>query len=129
MAEIAALLPASALFWMAATAGVVGLGLAKGGFAGLGVPIMALAASAPVAAVQMAVGVIAAGFGVPRLRAERAGAAPRPRRAAEAMGAAAGFASPIADAGGPPFQMHVLPLKLSRDAFIGTMAAGVSAGR
>jgi uncharacterized membrane protein YfcA len=177
MAEIAAALPSSWLFWMAAVAGVFVLGLAKGGFAGLGVlgvPIMALgmnpvvaaaillpillvqdvfsvkafgrhrddgllrqmvpgacmgiaagwalAASVPVAAVQMAVGLIAVGFGVHRLRAERAGAAPRPRRpaAAVAMGAAAGFTSQIAHAGGPPFQMHVLPLKLPRDAFIGT---------
>jgi uncharacterized membrane protein YfcA len=36
------------------------------------------------------------------------------------MGAAAGFTSQIAHAGGPPFQMHVLPMKLPRDAFIGT---------
>jgi hypothetical protein len=179
MAELAAQLPQSPLFWLAATAGVAVLGLAKGGFAGLGVlgvPIMALgmnpvlaaaillpillvqdvfsvrafgahrndrllrlmvpgaclgiaagwalAARVPVAAVELAVGVTAAGFGVQRIHSQRAGRAPppRPHRPAAAVlaGAAAGFTSQIAHAGGPPFQLHVLPLKLPRDAFIGT---------
>ena len=37
-------------------------------------------------------------------------------------GAAAGFTSQIAHAGGPPFQIYVLPRRLPRDAFIGTSA-------
>ncbi|WP_164156040.1 sulfite exporter TauE/SafE family protein [Sandarakinorhabdus rubra] len=168
-------------FWSAALIGVTILGLAKGGFAGLGVlgvPVMALGMSpvtaaaillpillvqdvfsvkafgahrnegllklmvpgaclgifagwalarfVPVAAVELAVGLISLSFGIQRIRAERRGV---PGRANEglggqvsgvAMGAAAGFTSQIAHAGGPPFQMHVLPMKLPRDVFIGT---------
>ena len=164
-------------FWVAALVGVTILGLAKGGFAGLGVlgvPIMALgmnpvmaaaillpillvqdvfsvkafgahrddlvlkrmvpgaclgiiagwalARFVPVSAVETAVGVIAIGFGIQRIRAEHRGVPARLGGAAEgvAMGAAAGFTSQIAHAGGPPFQMHVLPRKLPRDVFIGT---------
>ncbi len=164
-------------FWAAAIAGVTILGLAKGGFAGLGVlgvPIMALGMSpvlaaaillpillvqdvfsvkafgahrnnlvlvrmlpgaclgivagwalarfVPVAAVEAAVGLIALGFGLQRIRAERRGVAAQPGRPWQgvAMGAVAGFTSQIAHAGGPPFQMHVLPMKLPRDVFLGT---------
>lgn len=176
--ELAAALAAHGpWFWLAALAGVTILGLAKGGFAGLGVlgvPIMALGMSpvtaaaillpilivqdvfsvkafgahrddgvlkrmvpgaclgiaagwalarfVPVAAVELAVGAIAVGFGIQRIRAERRGIGARPGGSWQgvAMGAAAGFTSQIAHAGGPPFQMHVLPMKLPRDAFIGT---------
>lgn len=166
-----------AWFWLAALLGVTILGIAKGGFAGLGVlgvPIMALGMSpvtaaaillpillvqdvfsvkafganrdddvlkrmvpgaclgifagwalarfVPVAAVELAVGAIAAGFGIQRIRAEHRGVPGRPggTAAGVAMGAAAGFTSQIAHAGGPPFQMHVLPMKLPRDMFLGT---------
>lgn len=37
-------------------------------------------------------------------------------------GVAAGFTSQIAHAGGPPFQIYVLPKNLPRDVFIGTSA-------
>ena len=37
-------------------------------------------------------------------------------------GATAGFTSQIAHAGGPPFQIYVLPRRLPRDTFIGTSA-------
>ena len=33
----------------------------------------------------------------------------------------AGFTSMIANAGGPPFQIYVMPQRLPRDVFIGTM--------
>ena len=164
-------------FWLAALAGVTILGLAKGGFAGLGVlgvPIMALGMSPVLAAaillpillvqdvfsvrafgahrqdgvlkhmvpgaclgifagwalarfvsvsvVEAAVGLIAIGFGIQRIRAEHRGVPGRAggALAGAAMGAASGFTSQIAHAGGPPFQMHVLPMKLPRDVFIGT---------
>jgi uncharacterized protein len=167
----------SPAFWIAALAGVTILGLAKGGFAGLGVlgvPIMALGMSpvlaaaillpillvqdvfsvkafgahrndavlwrmvpgaclgifagwalarfVSVAVVEAAVGLIAIGFGIQRMRAEHRGvpARVRPPWQGVAMGAAAGFTSQIAHAGGPPFQMHVLPMRLPRDMFIGT---------
>jgi uncharacterized membrane protein YfcA len=38
------------------------------------------------------------------------------------FGAAAGFTSQIAHAGGPPFQMWVMPRRLERDVFVGTSA-------
>jgi uncharacterized membrane protein YfcA len=38
------------------------------------------------------------------------------------FGVAAGFTSQIAHAGGPPFQMWVMPRKLERDVFVGTSA-------
>jgi uncharacterized membrane protein YfcA len=178
VAELTAVLAAQSwAFWAAAIAGVTILGLAKGGFAGLGVlgvPIMALGMSpvlaaaillpillvqdvfsvkafgahrsnrvlalmipgsclgilagwalarfVPVAAVEAAVGLIALGFGIQRIRAEHRGLAARvgPPWQGVVMGAAAGFTSQIAHAGGPPFQMHVLPMKLPRDTFIGT---------
>lgn len=178
MADLVAVLSAQGWgFWVAAIAGVTILGLAKGGFAGLGVlgvPIMALGMSpvlaaaillpillvqdvfsvkafgahrndrvlalmipgscigilagwalarfVPVAAVEAAVGLIAFGFGIQRIRAEHRGLPARVGRPWQGvvMGAAAGFTSQIAHAGGPPFQMHVLPMKLPRDTFIGT---------
>jgi uncharacterized protein len=177
-AGIAELLSAQGwAFWAAALVGVTILGLAKGGFAGLGVlgvPIMALGMSPVLAAaillpillvqdvfsvkafgahredailkimvpgacigifagwalarfvsvsvVEAAVGLIAIVFAIQRIRAEHRGVPARLGRAWEgvAMGAAAGFTSQIAHAGGPPFQMHVLPKKLPRDMFIGT---------
>ncbi|OYU14532.1 MAG: hypothetical protein CFE37_10585 [Alphaproteobacteria bacterium PA4] len=165
-------------FYAAAIPAVLLLGLAKGGFAGigiLGVPLMALvvspvqaaaillpillvqdvvgvwafwrdrddavlarmlpgaalgiiagyllAASVSVAAVELAVGLTTLGFAILRMR--RNAAAPpaaQPHWAGVAFGAASGFTSQIAHAGGPPFQMHVLPMQLRRDTFIGTSA-------
>ena len=170
-------------FYALAVPAVILLGLAKGGFAGIGViavPLMALAVSPVLAAsitlpilivqdvvsvwafrktwdkaililmlpsaavgiflgfalaafvrpgaVEMAVGAVSVVFAVQRLWLERAGA---PARAARAeglpwrgvlAGIAAGFTSQISHAGGPPFQMYVLPKQLARDVFIGTSA-------
>lgn len=171
-------------FYAVAIPAVILLGLAKGGFAGIGVvatPLMALAISPVMAAaillpilivqdvvsvwafrkswdkgllilmlpaaavgvflgwalaafvstsaIELAVGLIAVLFALQRLWAERA------VRAAEQVGRtagrpwlgalcglAAGFTSQIAHAGGPPFQIYVLPRRLPRDAFIGTSA-------
>ena len=174
---LAALAGQDATFWVTAVIGVVLFGLAKGGFAGLGVlavPIMALGMNPVTAAalllpilivqdmfsvrafgahrdngllklmvpgaflgilagwalarfvsvsvVELALGLIAIAFGLQRIIAERRGIPPRTGAAWESLvfGAAAGFTSQIAHAGGPPFQMHVLPRKLPRDIFIGT---------
>ena len=168
------------LFYLFAVPAVILLGLAKGGFAGVGaiaVPLMALAAEpvqaasvllpillvqdvvsvwafrrtwdrailarmlpgaalgillgyllasrVPGGAVELAVGVISILFGAHRLWAERHGAAaatPGSWPFALLCGAASGFTSQIAHAGGPPFQMYALPRGLGRDAFIGTSA-------
>ncbi|ALL12049.1 sulfite exporter TauE/SafE family protein [Caulobacter henricii] len=93
---------------------------------GLGV---ALAAFVSTAAVELAVGLIAIVFALQRLWAERAvkvaeqvgTTAGRPWLGV-LCGLATGFTSQIAHAGGPPFQIYVLPLRLPRDRFIGTSA-------
>lgn len=171
------------LFYALAVPAVIILGLAKGGFAGIGViavPLMALAVSPVTAAsitlpilivqdvvsvwafrrtwdrrililmlpsaavgvfagyalaafvkpgaVELAIGAISVVFAVQRLWVERGGAKlPEPRPEGlpwrgVLAGAAAGFTSQISHAGGPPFQMYVLPKRLPRDAFIGTSA-------
>lgn len=89
----------------------------------------ALAALVDEAAVELAVGAISVVFALQRLWAERAvkaseQVAPGPGRPwlGALCGAAAGFTSQIAHAGGPPFQIYVLPRRLPRDVFIGTSA-------
>lgn len=170
-------------FYALAAPAVILLGLAKGGFAGIGViavPLMALAVSPVLAAsitlpilivqdvvsvwafrrtwdrailmlmlpsaalgilagfalaafvkpgaVELAVGAISVVFALQRLWLERAGAPTREARAeglpwrGVLAGIAAGFTSQISHAGGPPFQMYVLPKQLPRDVFIGTSA-------
>ena len=84
-----------------------------------------LAAKVSDAAVALAVGAVSIAFAVRRLAAERS-APPPPKRAGIAAGAfwglAVGFTSMIAHAGGPPFQIYVLPQRLARDVFVGTGA-------
>jgi uncharacterized membrane protein YfcA len=169
------------LFYVLAVPAVILLGLAKGGFGGIGMlslPMMALMTS-PVraaaiilpilvvqdvvsiwaywgqwdrrnlailvpsgfvgvvlgyllaawvsdAAVALAVGTISVVFAVRRLVVERRAATPAPRPAAVApglfWGAVSGFTSMIGHAGGPPFQIYVLPQRLQRDVFVGTGA-------
>ncbi|MBM6594971.1 sulfite exporter TauE/SafE family protein [Microvirga pudoricolor] len=168
------------LFYAAAIPAVILMGLAKGGFSGLGLlslPLMALvispvqsaaimlpilivqdvvsvwafrhswsgrnlaillpsavvgiltgyllAAKVSDAAVGLTIGVISIVFAVRRLIAERA-AAPVPTRADVPRGLVwgwvAGFTSMISHAGGPPFQIYVMPQRLPRDVFVGTGA-------
>lgn len=65
-------------------------------------------------------------FGLHRLWAEREGAIVLPSTAPKwlgtLLGAVSGFASQIAHAGAPPFQMWVLPRRLPRDTLVGTSA-------
>ena len=164
-------------FYAAAIPAVILLGLAKGGFAGigiLGVPLLALvispvqaaaillpillvqdvvsvaafyrsrddavlrqmlpgaalgiaagyllAARVSVAMIELAVGLITLAFAVQRMRGSVNLASTSQPWAGAAFGAASGFTSQIAHAGGPPFQMHVVPMGLNRDRFIGTSA-------
>jgi uncharacterized membrane protein YfcA len=73
-------------------------------------------------------GLISIVFGVYRLYVERAGAvaptapASSSRWIGSLFGVGTGFTSQIAHAGGPPFQMWVMPKRLPRDVFIGTSA-------
>jgi uncharacterized protein len=167
-------------FYLAAIPAVLLLGLAKGGFAGLGmlaVPLMTLtvspvqaasitlpiliaqdvvsvwvfrrkwdkcslvllipaaalgillgyllAARVSSAAVELAVGIISVVFALQRLWIERQQLlAIPPTRSwfGIVCGTAAGFTSQIAHAGGPPFQIYMLPKRLDRDTYIGTSA-------
>lgn len=84
------------------------------------------AASVSSRAVLIAVGAISVLFGLYRLWAERGGriAAPSnsPGWVGALFGVATGFTSQIAHAGGPPFQMWVMPRRLERDVLVGTTA-------
>lgn len=174
-------MPQDPTFYLFAIPAVLVIGLAKGGFSGLGalaMPLMALgidpiagaaillpilivqdvvsvaafrkswdphvlavmlpgaiagvvlgwwyAASVSSNGVLVCVGAIALLFGLYRLWVERGGRIAASSRSPAWVGAlfgvATGFTSQIAHAGGPPFQMWVMPRRLPRDAFIGTTA-------
>jgi uncharacterized protein len=84
------------------------------------------AASVSSRAVLIAVGAISLLFGLYRLWLERGAPLAAPSNARAWVGAlfgiATGFTSQIAHAGGPPFQMWVMPRRLERDVLIGTTA-------
>lgn len=77
------------------------------------------------------VGGLSITFGLYRLWIERGGAIPLPSNLPDWVGSifgvAAGFTSQIAHAGAPPFQMWVIPRRLSRDALVGTTAIAFAA--
>jgi uncharacterized membrane protein YfcA len=84
-----------------------------------------LAARVSDAAVGLAVGLISIGFAARRLLGT--GKAPPPVKRAEFLpgtfwGAVCGFTSMIAHAGGPPFQIYVMPQRLPPQVFVGTGA-------
>ena len=175
-------MPEDLNFYLFAIPAVVLIGLAKGGFSGLGAlgtPLMALGTDDPVRAaaillpiliaqdvvgvtafrkswdgsvlaatipgaivgiglgyllaarisadaVMAVLGAITILFGAYRLWAERGGriaaSSKSPAWVGSLFGVATGFTSQIAHAGGPPFQMWVMPRKLARDVFVGTSA-------
>ncbi len=132
-------MPQDLAFYLLAIPAVLIAGLAKGGFSGmgaLGMPMLALAidlvldwwfaASVSSRAVLIAVGAISVIFGLYRLWAGSGGriAAPStaPAWVGTLFGVATGFTNQIAHAGGPPFQMWVMPRRLPRDVLIGTTA-------
>ena len=81
----------------------------------------ALAARIDEAAVRLVVGLIAVVFALRGWLAKAPAVAPRASPAGGLFwGAAAGFTSFIAHAGGPPFQAHVLPLRLPPQIYAGT---------
>lgn len=84
-----------------------------------------LAAKVPDAAVALVLGIISIVFALRRFLGGRGAAGPPPtaalnRPAGWFWGAVAGFTSMVAHAGGPPFQIYVIPQKLPRDIFVGT---------
>jgi hypothetical protein len=175
-------MPTDLHFYLFAIPAVILIGLAKGGFSGLGAlgtPLMALGIEDPVRAaaillpiliaqdvvgvaafrkswdgsvlaamlpgaclgiglgyllaarisaeaVMAVLGAITILFGAYRLWVERGGriaaSSNSPAWVGSLFGVATGFTSQIAHAGGPPFQMWVMPRKLARDVFVGTSA-------
>ena len=170
-------LPTDPLFWIVATVAVTLLGLAKGGFTGVGMvatpllaliipplqavaimlPILllqdvisvvayrrhwdawnlkvlipggligvavagALAAYVPDAAVRLAVGIIGATFVLWRWFGPVSGdIGIRPSAASGVFwGAVSGFTSTLANAGAPPWQVHMMPQHLPKLIFAGT---------
>ncbi len=168
-------------FYAAAVPAVILVGLAKGGFSGLGLlslPLMALVVSPVQAAaimlpilmiqdvvtvwayrrawdgtnlmrllpgatlgtlagyllaarvsdhaVELVIGIVSITFAIRRLVLERGGRVPPPARpgrlAGWFWGSVAGFTSMVAHAGGPPFQVYVMPQRLPREVFVGTGA-------
>jgi hypothetical protein len=80
-----------------------------------------LAARIDEAAVRFLVGLIAVVFSLRGWFARPPAAAPRASRPGGLFwGAVAGFTSFVAHAGGPPFQAHVLPLRLAPQIYAGT---------
>ena len=85
-----------------------------------------LAAAVSADAVMAALGFVSILFGGCRLWADRGGrivaSSNSPGWVGSLFGVITGFTSQIAHAGGPPFQMWVMPRRLPRDVFVGTSA-------
>jgi len=79
------------------------------------------AAVTPEALVRLIVGIVALAFVARSLRPVRADVGRPPSRiSAWFWGAVAGFTSFVAHAGGPPYQVHTLPLRLDPRVYTGT---------
>ena len=96
--------------------------LVPSGVIGIGAGYL-LAAHLSQAAVALALGVISIVFSLRSLIGPAATPKPGARPSTVfgwICGAMAGFTSMIAHAGGPPFQIYVMPQRLARDVFVGT---------
>ncbi|MBR3370866.1 MAG: sulfite exporter TauE/SafE family protein [Rhodobacteraceae bacterium] len=96
------------------------LHLLPGAVLGLAIGAMAAAFTSE-ALVRLIVGVVALGF-VARMALARSGGAAQGQGRARGgvWGTVAGFTSFVAHAGGPPFQVYVLPLRLDPKIYTGT---------
>jgi hypothetical protein len=105
--------------------GSILIAMMPGAVAGIGLGYV-LAAAVSTEAVMTSLGLVSILFGGYRLWVERGGriaaASDSPAFVGTLFGVATGFTSQIAHAGGPPFQMWVMPRKLPRDVFVGTSA-------
>jgi len=76
------------------------------------------------ATLSLSLGLVSVVFAIRRLILELRSVPPAPTRSRVApgifWGTVAGFTSLIANAGGPPFQVYVMPQRLPRDSFVGT---------
>ena len=91
----------------------------------------ALAALVDARVVTGIIGLLSLLFGLYRLWIERGGKVPMPSNSpywvGSLFGVGSGFASQIAHAGAPPFQMWVIPRQLPRDVLVGTTAIAFAA--
>jgi len=92
-----------------------------GALAGIGLGWL-FAAQVPDDAVKIGVGLISIGFVVVYWRKRAVTGEPIPGKVLPGLfwGWAAGFTSFIAHAGGPPFQVHVMPQRLPPQTYVGT---------
>lgn len=99
--------------------------LLPGAVIGIGIGYL-LAAYVSEDAVALTIGVVAVSFALRRLVLERGGRMPQAAVAGRIGGAvwgmASGFTSMVAHAGGPPFQIYILPQRLHREIVVGTGA-------
>jgi uncharacterized protein len=100
-----------------------------GQIAGVGLAWL-IAAYVPDALIRLVVGAIAVAFALSQWFGLAARvASPHPSVIAGRLwGAAAGFTSFIANTGGPPFQIYVLPQKLDKTTFVGTYSLFFASG-
>ena len=94
-----------------------------GQIAGIGIAWL-IAAHVPDSVIRLVVGLVAVGFSLSQwfgiaARFAREHAQPS-AVAGQFWGALSGFTSFIANTGGPPFQIYVLPKKLDKEVFVGT---------
>ena len=83
----------------------------------------ALAAHVSDAHVRLAIGAIALGFVADHWFGRRSRTSTRPTMSHGIFwGGVSGFTSTLCQAGGPPFQVHVMPQQLEKLTFVGTMA-------
>jgi uncharacterized protein len=95
--------------------------LLPGAFVGI-VAAYLLAAYVSDAAFTLSLGIVSVIFGARSLLSKAPEVSkPANRKAGLFWGAMSGFTSTIANAGAPPFQIYVMPQRLPRDVFIGTM--------
>jgi len=79
------------------------------------------AAVTPEGLVRLIVGLVAVGYALRSVWPSRGAVARKPSRAsAWFWGAISGFTSFVAHAGGPPYQVHTLPLRLDPKVYTGT---------
>ena len=82
-----------------------------------------LAAHVSDAHVRLAIGAIALGFVADHWFGRRSRTSTRPTMSHGIFwGGVSGFTSTLCQAGGPPFQVHVMPQQLEKLTFVGTMA-------
>lgn len=88
------------------------------------------AAAVDESTVRLLVGIVALVFALNYFRRRSAPETPRPHNAPKGviLGAVAGFTSFITHAGAPPFQMYMLPLRLSPPSMVGTSVIFFAAG-